>query len=60
MHLRCSMCTLKQVILLEKTFLLFVFPGNTYHQLNIVKESILVLDKPGQVVLSAKRGTREQ
>lgn len=55
MHLHCSMCTLKQVILLEKIFLLFVLPGNIYHQLSIVQESILLLNMLGQIMLPVNR-----
>lgn len=52
--------TLKQVILLEKILLkkillLFVLPGNIYHQLNVAKESILLLNMLGHVMLPANR-----
>lgn len=55
MHLHCSMCTLKQVTLLEKIFLLFVLPGNICHQLSIVQESILLLNMLGQIMLPVTR-----
>lgn len=58
MHPHRSRCTLKQEILLEKIFLLFVLPGNIYHHLNIVKESILLLNMLGQITLPVNRVLR--
>lgn len=33
----------------------FVLPGNIYHQLNIVQESILLLNMLGQIMLPVNR-----
>lgn len=51
-----ALCTLTQVVLPEMIFLLFVVPGNIYHQLNIVKGSILPLNMLGQIMLPVKAG----